>query len=81
MVTKYTPSAASTMRGVIPSSVRARIGAMAMGGTAKIAMFRPRAIRPVIGTSTNSRPARTATRLPIRNPAPDACKVAPMWRG
>ena len=69
------------MRGVMPSSVSARIGAMAIGGRAKIATFSPRAIRPVTGASTNSRPAATATALPITNPTPEAISVARMWGG
>ncbi|ESW59314.1 MAG: hypothetical protein Q27BPR15_18235 [Rhodobacter sp. CACIA14H1] len=52
------------------------MGAMAIGGSVKIAMFTPRDRRSATGERTKTNPASTASTLPITKPAPDAARVA-----
>jgi hypothetical protein len=65
----------------MPERVSTRIGAIAMGGRAKTAMFTPRNSLSATGESAKMTPAAMATRFPMTKPAPDAASVAQIWRG
>jgi hypothetical protein len=52
----------------MPENVSTSTGEMAIGGSAKTAMFTPRNSRSSIGESTKAAPATMATALPMTKP-------------